>query len=126
MLEAAARAALDEARRLDRMLSNYLPASEWSAVNRSAAQAPVAVSRELFDLLAACLEYSRQSDGAFDITVGPLMKVWGFYKGEGVLPRPADVEAAISRVGYPDLKTLYMVGNSVFKVRMDVAGSIQY
>ena len=42
------------------------------------------VSAELFDLLSACVEYSRQSEGAFDITVGPLMKVWGFYKGSGI------------------------------------------
>jgi thiamine biosynthesis lipoprotein len=98
-LEAAASAAFAELHRLDRMLSNYLPDSEWSAVNRSAARGPVKVSPELYDLLAACLTYSRQSDGAFDITVGPLMKVWGFYKGEGRLPRQADVSAALGRSG---------------------------
>jgi thiamine biosynthesis lipoprotein len=98
-LEAAARAALDEAQRLDRLLSNYLPSSEWSEVNRSAADRPVTVSQELFDLVSACVEYSRQSENAFDITVGPLMKVWGFYKGEGLLPRPAAISQALSRVG---------------------------
>ena len=62
-LEAAADAAFEEVHRLDRLLSNYRPASEWSGVNRDAASQPVRVSTELFDLLAACLEYSRQSDG---------------------------------------------------------------
>ncbi len=107
-LEAAAAAAFDEVHRLDRLLSNYIPDSEWSAVNRSAARGPIAVSTELFDLLSACLTYSQQSDGAFDITVGPLMKVWGFYQkdgalprqGEGVLPRRAEVAGALGRVGY--------------------------
>jgi thiamine biosynthesis lipoprotein len=99
-MEAAADAALDEAQRLDEMLSNYRPESEWSQVNRLAAQQPVKVSPELFQLLAACVEYSRQSEGAFDITVGPLMKVWGFYKGTGHLPRRADVSAALAVVGY--------------------------
>jgi thiamine biosynthesis lipoprotein len=99
-LEAAARAALDEAHRLDRLLSNYLPSSEWSAVNREAAERPVAVSRELFELLAACLEYSRQSDGAFDITVGPLMKVWGFFKGEGTLAPPEQLRPTLAVVGF--------------------------
>jgi thiamine biosynthesis lipoprotein len=99
-LEAAADAAFDEARRLDRMLSNYLPASEWSGVNRDAGFRPVKVSAELFELLSACLTYSEQSGGAFDITVGPLVKVWGFYKGEGLLPRPAEVTAALGHVGY--------------------------
>ncbi len=99
-LETAADAAFEEAHRLDRLLSNYLPASEWSGMNRDAASRPVVVSPELFALLSSCLEYSRQSHGAFDITVGPLVKTWGFYKGEGSLPRPADVRAALDRVGY--------------------------
>ena len=70
--------AFDEVKRLDQLLSNYRPASEWSQINRYAAERPVKVSNELFDLLAECVEYSRQSGGAFDISVGPLMKVWGF------------------------------------------------
>jgi thiamine biosynthesis lipoprotein len=99
-LDAAAAAAFAEVHRLDRLLSNYQPDSEWSAVNRSAARRPTKVSPELFALLEACMTYSTQSDGAFDITVGPLMKVWGFYLGEGVLPRKAAVAGALSRVGY--------------------------
>jgi len=99
-MEAAAEAAFDEVRRLDDMLSNYKPDSEWSRVNRLAAQQPVPVSRELFDLLAACLDYSRHSEGAFDISVGPLMKVWRFYKGSGHLAHKAEVMAALTKVGY--------------------------
>jgi thiamine biosynthesis lipoprotein len=99
-MEAAADAALDEVRRLDELLSNYKPASEWSQVNQDAAARPVRVSGELFDLLAACWEYSRESEGAFDITVGPLMKVWGFYKGSGHLPHRPEILAALTKVGY--------------------------
>jgi FAD:protein FMN transferase len=95
----AADAAFEEARRLDRLLSNYIQESEWSAVNRNAAARPVRVSDELFDLLDACRVYNRRSDGAFDITVGPLMKVWRFYKGEGALPKPEEVTHALARVG---------------------------
>jgi thiamine biosynthesis lipoprotein len=118
-LEAAADAALAEARRLDLMLSNYTPASEWSGLNRDAGFRPVKVSAELFELLSACIEYSKQTDGAFDITVGPLMKVWGFYKGEGLLPRPAEVTGALSRVGYrnvrldPEARTVAFTGPGV-------------
>jgi thiamine biosynthesis lipoprotein len=102
-LQAIVAQALEEARRLDHLLSNYLPDSEWSEVNRSAAEKPVPVSRELFDLLAACVEYSRQSDGTFDISVGPLMKVWGFYKGSGHLPHRAEVRGALSKVGFKNI-----------------------
>lgn len=100
---AAVELAFDEAKRLDQLLSNYRPASEWSQVNRYAAERPVKVSSELFDLLVACVEYSRQSGGAFDISVGPLMKVWGFYKGSGHLPHRAEVRGALSHVGYRNL-----------------------
>src|SRR5258708_21234504 len=102
-LQSAVASALEEARRLDQLLSNYRPESEWSQVNREAADHPVRVSQELFDLLAACVEYSRQSEGTFDITVGPLMKTWGFYKGSGRLPHRAEIRGALTTVGYQGL-----------------------
>jgi len=99
-MEAAADAAFDEVRRLDDLLSNYKPDSEWSQVNRHAAERPVTVSPELFQLLSACMMYSRQSEGAFDITVGPLMRVWGFYRNTGHLPHRPEITAAMTKVGY--------------------------
>src|SRR5271155_4220886 len=102
-LRAAVEDASEEARRLDHLLSNYIPASEWSQVNQEASSRPVRISAELFQLLAACVEYSRESDGAFDITVGPLMKVWGFYKGTGHLPAKGEVKKALASVGYRNL-----------------------
>jgi len=102
-MEEAVDAAFEEVHRLDEMLSNYKLESELSEINRAAAERLVAVTPELFDLLAACLKYSRESDGAFDITVGPLMKVWGFYKGTGRLPHRAEVRAALDRVGYRNI-----------------------
>ncbi len=98
--DTAAADAFAELRRLDHMLSNYLADSEWSMVNRSAAERPVKVSEELFNLISACLDYSRQGEGAFDITVGPLMKAWGFYNASGRLPDNAAVRAALAFVGY--------------------------
>lgn len=103
LLRAAADDAAEEVRRLDHMLSNYLPSSEWSEVNKLAATKPVKVSPELFDLLTACVNYSRASEGSFDITVGPLMKVWGFYKGSGHLPHRAEVQGALARTGYRNM-----------------------
>jgi thiamine biosynthesis lipoprotein len=99
-LEAAADAAFSEVERIDGLLSNYLSASEWSEVNRAAGLRPVRLSAELFRLLSDCMTYSRDSSGAFDITVGPLMKVWGFYQGEGELPGPAEVRHALASTGY--------------------------
>ncbi len=97
---AAIAQSLDQAARLDAMLSNYKPHSEWSEMNRVAGDRPVHVSEELFSLLQACLDYSQESEGTFDISVGPLMKVWGFYKGTGHLADPEQLSAAMRFVGY--------------------------
>jgi thiamine biosynthesis lipoprotein len=99
-LTEAADAALEEAQRLDGLLSNYKAESEWSRINQHAAKGPMRISPEMFRLLSACVEYSIEGEGAFDITVGPLMKVWGFYKGTGHLPHRAEVAAALTKVGY--------------------------
>jgi thiamine biosynthesis lipoprotein len=99
-MRSASEEAAEEARRLDHLLSNYQPSSEWSEINRDAAVRPVKISPEDFDLIDACARYSRESEGAFDITVGSLMKVWGFYKGSGHLPHRAEIMGALERVGY--------------------------
>jgi thiamine biosynthesis lipoprotein len=99
-MEEAVSAAFSELHRLDEMLSNYRPDSEWSRLNLSAGRVAVKVSAELFQLLLACEKYSAESEGAFDITVGPLMKLWGFYKGTGRVPAPAEIRTTLGRVGY--------------------------
>ena len=124
-MEAAVDAAFDEARRLDEMLSNYRTGTEWSEVNRHAAEKPVKVSPELFQLLSACVSYSRESEGAFDISVGPLMKVWGFYKGSGHLPHKAEVAAALPKVGYQHIHLDPAAGTVAFDragVELDPGG----
>ena len=93
-------AALDEVDRIDRLMSHYKPESPLSRLNRAAAAGPVPVDPELFDFIAECLRYSRESDGAFDITVGPLMKTWGFFRGGGRLPTAEEIEEVRGRIGY--------------------------
>src|SRR5204862_6292804 len=66
--------AFDEVDRIDRLMSHYKADSPLSRINREAAQHPVAVEPELFDFLVEAMRYHHDSGGAFDITVGPLMK----------------------------------------------------
>jgi thiamine biosynthesis lipoprotein len=91
--------ALDEVDRIDRLMSHYKTDSPLSRINREAATSPVTVEPELFDFITESIRYSRESDGAFDITVGPLMKAWGFFRGDGRLASGHDVEDARSLVG---------------------------
>jgi thiamine biosynthesis lipoprotein len=99
-LRDATAAALDEVDRIDRLMSHYKSESQLSLVNREAANSPVKVDPELFDFIAECLLYGRESEGAFDITVGPLMKAWGFFRGEGRMPTDAELADARNRIGY--------------------------
>jgi thiamine biosynthesis lipoprotein len=89
----------DEVDRIDRLMSHYKSASPLSRVNREAAQHPVAVDPELFDFIVDAMRYHHDSSGAFDITVGPLMKAWGFFRGEGRVPSEAELAAARRLVG---------------------------
>ena len=91
--------AFDEVDRIDRLMSHYKADSELSRINGEAARRPVTIEAELFDLIADALRYSRDSDGAFDITVGPLMKAWDFFRGEGRIPSERELAAARHRVG---------------------------
>ena len=102
-MKAATSAAFDELRRLDELLSNYRPESEWSKVNQNAAKQPERVCNELFGLLQLCYDFSRRSEGTFDITVGPLLKVWGFYRGVKQLAKEEEVTAVLAGVGYRNL-----------------------
>ncbi len=99
-LRQAALTALDEVDRLDRLLSNYKAESELSRINREAWPGPVVTDAETFGLLRTAFDYSRRSDGAFDMTVGPLMRAWGFFRGEGRLPGEAGIREAMARVSH--------------------------
>ena len=86
--------------RLDQQMSNYKPDSELSAINREAGRENVMVEPHLFGLLQDSFRFSQETDGAFDVTVGPLMKAWGFFRGRGRLPSPQEIHQLLNSVGY--------------------------
>ncbi len=94
--------------RIDEQMSNYKPGSELSLINREAASRAVRVEPSLFALIQKSLQYSEDTGGAFDITVGPLMKTWGFFRGEGRVPSPVpspqELHAVLAHVGYQHVK----------------------
>jgi thiamine biosynthesis lipoprotein len=95
----AAHAALDAVDRLEDQLSIFRESSELSAVNRAAADGPVAVEERLFSLLLQCQEIHAATAGAFDITSTPLSRVWGFLRREGRVPTDDELAEARERVG---------------------------
>lgn len=81
--------------RLDRMLSIFNPDSEISRINSAAGREMVSVSDEVCDVLAEARRWTEQTGGQFDITVGPLMELWGF---RGAVPEEIPGDKAIRRV----------------------------
>jgi thiamine biosynthesis lipoprotein len=99
-LAEAAEAAFQEIDRLDRQMSHYSGTSDLTYINNNAAREDVAVEKELFDFLKLSLDYSRSTGGAFDITVGPLMKAWGFFDSRGRVPEADELRSLMERVGF--------------------------
>jgi thiamine biosynthesis lipoprotein len=95
---AAIEAVLAEMRRVDEAMSTYKPTSELSIVNARAAQEPIKISPELFDLLTTALEYSRITDGAFDITYASVGYMYDFRKH--VHPDEKQIAAALPGIDY--------------------------
>lgn len=92
---AAAREALDEAERIESVLTVFREDSDVAEVNRRAAREPIAVRADLFALLARCRDLHDATGGAFDITSTPLSRSWGFLRRAGRIPD--DVELAAAR-----------------------------
>ena len=95
----AANAALDEIDRLEAQLTVYRDTSEVSRLNQLAPYTSLVVEDELFELLETSARLHRDSEGAFDVTAGALIKAWGFFRGPPRVPSEEERAQAMARVG---------------------------
>lgn len=95
---------LDRLEELEQEMSIYRPDSDISQVNRLAATRSVPVPARLFGLLRRGQEIARSTAGAFDLTAGPLVKVWGFERRAGRVPAAEELMAAQALVGWESLQ----------------------
>ncbi|HYW78847.1 MAG TPA: FAD:protein FMN transferase [Thermoguttaceae bacterium] len=93
-------AALDLVETLEHQLSVFRESSEICRINDTAAQGPVEVEERLFTLLETTMQLHDETDGALDLTSGPLWEVWGFARREGAIPDEGQLAEARRRVGY--------------------------
>jgi FAD:protein FMN transferase len=100
-LRAAGEEALAEIEGLEARLSLFRAGSEIAHLNARAAQEPVRVTPELFALLQQAQKLHQESSGAFDITIAPLVRCWGFMGGSGHFPTPDDLAEVRAKVGMP-------------------------
>ncbi len=95
--------AFAELQKVDELMSDYKSDSEISEVNRDAFKRAVKVSASTFEVLQRSTEFSRLSEGAFDITIGPLAELWRTAAEVNSVPADAELELARSKVGYEKL-----------------------
>jgi thiamine biosynthesis lipoprotein len=96
----AFRAGFDRIRELNGVLSDYLPDSELSRVTRDGVGRAVPVSADLFAVLKASRRLSEATGGAFDVTQGPVTRLWREARKAKRLPDPASLQEAAARSGY--------------------------
>lgn len=117
-----------ELQRLDKMLSLYEPSSQVSRVNQAAGQDPVRVSNEVLDILSAARTFNELTGGSFDVTIEPLMTLWGFRREDHRLRRlPSDAELrdTLDAVGMHQIQvdsSLQTVGLWQSRSKMDLGG----
>ena len=95
--------ALEQLELIENELTIYRDDSEVSRANRFAAERPVELSGSTFSLLQKAIVWSERTDGAFDITAGPLVEAWGFTRRSGQKPTANQIESARKLVGYRQL-----------------------
>src|SRR5579862_938729 len=88
---------------LDDIMSDYRPSSELMRLCARSGQGPVEIGRDLFIVLKKAQEVAELTGGAFDVTCGPLVRVWREARKDYVLPAPEVVEDALRKSGYTNL-----------------------
>lgn len=109
-------AVFDDLRDVDNRMTVKGISSELIAVNKAAGLSPVVVSEDTFHVIEVAAQYAEASRGAFDVTVFPVVSLWGIGTDNERIPSPDEIKAGLEKVGYQDL-VLDSVKHSVFLKR---------
>ncbi len=110
---------------LERRISSWLPDSQTTYINNHAAEGPVRAGSELVELIRIAKGVHEKTGGAFDCTVGPLTRLYGFYDGEGRIPSDEELEQARSSMGMDKVRVDEEAGTVAFDgggVQLDFGG----
>lgn len=120
--------AFQEIQRIDTLMSVYKPASQLSLINRNAGNAPVHVERDLINIIASAKRFHTLTKGEFDITIEPLMELWGFRNEQPALdhvPSDKELQSRLDAVGFSNIvvdEREQSVGLSNPRTRLDLGG----
>lgn len=96
-------AALQQLQTIESLMSYHRDDSEIAILNRSAYERPLKVSKDTFQVVQKAIEFSSLSDGAFDITVGPLVDLWRKAAEANSVPSDSKLADARAKIGYEKL-----------------------
>lgn len=108
--------------------SAYIPESEIARINQAAGQDAVEVTAQVYHIISRGIEAARNSDGLFDISIGPLTALWNVQSPEPRVPLSDDIAAALALVDYRDIVLSdvaggrYMVALKQAGQRLDLGG----
>ena len=97
---AATRSAFERIRELDNVLSDYKAESELTRLSHQSGGQPVEIGSDLFRVLAAAQNLAVRSDGAFDVTAGPVIRLWRRARRQRALPEADRIAAALDVTGF--------------------------
>nr|WP_202630118.1 FAD:protein FMN transferase [Clostridium botulinum] len=99
----AVQASVDKISDIENKMSLNISTSEVNKINKNAGIAPVKVSKNTFDVVKASLIYSEKSKGFFDITVEPLVSIWGIGTDKARIPSKDEISTALKLINYKDV-----------------------
>lgn len=94
----------NEIERLEDLISKSIETSEVAQINKNAGIAPVPVGEEVYELIKLGLEFSNVSSGGFDISVGPLVDLWGIGTESAHVPEQSEIYETIALINYQDIE----------------------
>ncbi|MEM9370789.1 MAG: FAD:protein FMN transferase [Pseudomonadota bacterium] len=122
-LEEVSDAVQETLTRVNAGMSNWDPNSEISRFNAVKHTEPVPVSAELADVMQASIDIHARSGGLFDVTLGPLIELWGFgvRRSEDPIPTDREIAEALDRVGQSKFVALTRIPDTLRKSRPDTS-----
>ncbi|EJE7234882.1 FAD:protein FMN transferase [Clostridium botulinum] len=99
----AVQASVDKISDIENKMSVNIPTSEVNKINKNAGISPVKVSKNTFDVIKASLIYSEKTKGSFDITVEPLVALWGIGTDKARIPSKDEINNALKLINYKDV-----------------------
>ncbi|UGS19770.1 FAD:protein FMN transferase [Flavobacterium cyclinae] len=95
--------AIAEVKRIENLISDWIPTSQISKVNQNAGIGPVQVDKEVYDLVERAITISKLTSGAFDISYASMDRIWKFDGSMKEMPTPEAIKKSVEKVGYQNI-----------------------